>query len=78
MLNELIKQATVIPQPRFMRDNLETIVKGVGGTAASIGSTFVSLLPQVETVLRITSLLVGIAVGLLTFCVLYRSWRKRK
>lgn len=53
------------------------LVKGASGTTASLGSLYLSLLPQLETALRITSLLVGIAVGIITFISIYRNMRKK-
>jgi len=43
-----------------------TITHGILGTGFSAGSISVSLLPQVEIWLRIFSLIVGIAVGLIS------------
>lgn len=61
-----------------VQDHVAVLSKGAGGTMASIGSFYVSLLPQLEAALRITSLLVGIAVGVITFISIYRNIRKKK
>jgi hypothetical protein len=53
--------------------------KGTAGATTAIASAFVSLLPQLETGLRIASLLLGCAVGLVTLVGLLRKKnRKRK
>ena len=43
-----------------------TLIRGAVGVSATVGSTIVSMLPQIEAWLRIGSLCVGICVGLLT------------
>lgn len=48
---------------------------GVMATATSVG---ISFLPEVEAWLRITSLIVGIIVGLGSLVVLARNWDKNK
>ena len=75
---KIIEQAATVVPSLFGRENMETLVKGVSGTAVSLGSTYISLLAEVETFLRITSLLIGIAVGVITFISIYKSIRKRK
>lgn len=51
------------------------IVQGASGAAVTFASILVSILPQIEIGLRIASLLVGLAVGILT---LVHLWRKLK
>jgi len=59
--------------------NFTTTEKGVIGTVTSIGSSVVSMLPQLETGLRIAGLLLGILVGLATLIsVLHDIAKKRK
>ena len=48
---------------------------GLLATATSVG---ISMFPEVEAWLRITSLLVGIAVGIGSLAVIVRSWHKNK
>lgn len=54
-----------------------TISTGVFGTATSLGATVVSVLPNVETWLRISSLIVGLTVGVLTLEKLLRDRNKK-
>ena len=59
--------------------NFTTTEKGVIGTVTSIGSSVVSMLPQLETGLRIAGLLLGVLVGLATLVsVLHDIAKKRK
>lgn len=55
-----------------------TISTGVIGTAASLGSAFVSILPHVETWLRISSLCIGLVIGILTLDKIIKERRKKK
>ena len=55
--------------------HLSTVERGVVGILATSAGTVVSLVPEVEMWLRITSLVVGIAVGLAT---LYSVLSNRK
>lgn len=55
-------------------ENASDLVKGTLGTLASTGGLIMSYLPQIEAILRIISLVVGIAVAIAT----YRSIRRRK
>ena len=56
-----------------------TTEKGVIGTVTSIGSSVVSMLPQLETGLRIAGLMLGVLVGLATLVsVLHDIAKKRK
>jgi hypothetical protein len=49
---------------------------GLLGTSASFGGVFVSLLPHIETGIRIASLSVGLAVGIATLVHMVRQLRK--
>ena len=50
-----------------MRDELlTTAAKGFTGVMFSAGGVGVSILPEIETWLRLTSLVVGLTVGLIT------------
>ena len=56
-----------------------TTEKGVIGTVTSIGSSVFSMLPQLETTLRVAGLCVGLAVGIVTLLsVLHDLRRKQK
>jgi len=59
--------------------HFSTTEKGVIGTATSIGSSAFSMLPQLETTLRVAGLCVGLAVGIVTLLsVLHDLRRKQK
>lgn len=55
--------------------NGEIVVKGVVGTSAGIGAFLLS--PAFEAALRVTSLTVGIAVGLVSLWTLLRKNRNK-
>lgn len=55
-------------------ENVSDAIKGILGTLATAGGLLMSYLTELELILRIISLLVGIAVGIVTI----RSIRKRK
>lgn len=50
-------------------------VTGVFATATSVG---ISLLPEIETWLRISSLCIGIIVGIASLAVIIKNWNKSK
>ena len=63
----------------YFHHNFTTTEKGVIGTATSIGSSVFSLLPHLETTLRVAGLCIGILVGLATLVsVLHDIQKKRK
>ena len=63
----------------YFHHHLTTTEKGVIGTVTSIGSSVVSMLPQLETGLRIAGLMLGVLVGLATLIsVLHDFAKKRK
>ena len=56
-----------------------TTEKGVIGTATSIGSSLFSMLPHLETTLRVAGLIIGICVGVATLIsVIHDIQKKRK
>lgn len=55
-------------------ENVVDAVKGTIGTLFTTGGLIMSYLPELEAILRVISLLVGIAVGIVTI----RSIRRRK
>ena len=50
-------------------------ITGVLATATSVG---ISLLPAIETWLRMGSLCIGIVVGLASLAVIIKNWNKPK
>jgi hypothetical protein len=64
---------------QYFHHNFSTTEKGVIGTATSIGSSAFSMLPHLETTLRVAGLCVGLAVGIVTLIsVLHDLRRKQK
>ena len=63
----------------YWHTHFTTTEKGIIGTATSIGSSAFSMLPQLETTLRVAGLCVGLAVGIVTLLsVLHDLRRKQK
>jgi hypothetical protein len=58
--------------------DLTTTEKGVIGTATSIGSSVFSMLPHLETTLRVAGLCVGLAVGIVTLISVLHDLRKKQ
>lgn len=58
--------------------HFSTTEKGVIGTATSIGSSAFSMLPQLETTLRVAGLCVGLAVGIVTLISVFHDLRKKQ
>jgi hypothetical protein len=56
-------------------NSLNAGMVGVLATAASVG---ISLLPAIETWLRLGSLCIGIIVGIASLAVIIRNWNKPK
>ena len=52
---------------------LKTLATGLVGTGASVGAAIYSLLPHLEAWMRLCSVTVGLAVGIVT---LYKLLRK--
>lgn len=64
---------------QYFHHNFSTTEKGLIGSATSIGSSVLSMLPQLETTLRVAGLLIGICVGVATLIsVLHDIAKKRK
>jgi phage-related minor tail protein len=51
---------------------------GMAGILATAGSVGISLLPAIETWLRLGSLCIGIVVGIASLAVIIRNWNKNK
>ena len=49
------------------------LITGMLGTTASLGGVVVSLLPFVETAIRLASLTVGLAVGIISLVKLLKK-----
>jgi hypothetical protein len=63
----------------YWHTHFSTTEKGIIGTATSIGSSVLSMLPHLETTLRVTGLIIGICVGVATLIsVLHDIKKKRK
>jgi hypothetical protein len=58
--------------------HMTTTEKGVVGTVTSIGSSVFSMLPHLETTLRIAGLCIGILVGLATLISVLHDIRKKQ
>lgn len=64
---------------QYFHHNFTTTEKGLIGSATSIGSSVLSMLPQLETTLRVAGLLIGICVGVATLIsVVHDIQKKRK
>ena len=50
---------------------------GFFGTVSALGASGLSLMQQIELWLRVTSLLIGIAVGTATFLSIVKNWRRK-
>ncbi len=63
---------------QYFHHNFSTTEKGVIGTATSIGSSAFSMLPHLETTLRVAGLCVGLAVGVVTLISVLHDLRKKQ
>ena len=63
---------------QYFHHNFSTTEKGVIGTATSLGSSAVSMLPQLETTLRIAGLCIGLAVGIVTLLSVLHDLRRKQ
>jgi hypothetical protein len=54
------------------------IYNGILGTTTSFGATAFSLLPQIETWLRISSLVIGLIIAILTLDKILKERSKNK
>lgn len=65
-----------------MNLNPRVVLQGMIGASTAIGASVISSLAQVETTLRVLSLLIGILVGLATLArvvlSLWRAVRRKK
>ena len=63
---------------QYFHHHMSTTEKGVLGTVTSIGSSVVSMLPTLESTLRIAGLCIGILVGLATLVSVLHDIRKKQ
>ena len=63
---------------QYFHHHFTTTEKGIIGTATSIGSSVFSMLPQLETTLRVAGLCVGLAVGIVTLLSVLHDLRKKQ
>jgi len=57
-------------------DQLKTIATGLVGSATSIGAAVYSMLPHLEAWMRLASVAVGLAVGIVTLIKILRDLKK--
>jgi hypothetical protein len=62
----------------YWHHHFSTTEKGAVGTVTSIGSSVLSMLPHLETTLRIAGLCIGILVGLATLVSVLHDIRKKQ
>ena len=63
----------------YWHHHFSTTEKGIIGTSTSIGSSVLSMLPHLETTLRVADLIIGICVGVATLIsVVHDIQKKRK
>jgi hypothetical protein len=62
----------------YWHHHFSTTEKGVIGTATSIGSSVLSMLPHLETTLRVMGLIIGVAVGIATLISVLHDIRKKQ
>ena len=58
--------------------HITTIEKGLLGTLATTGSVAVSFMAQFELYLRISGLILGLAIGVITLLSVWRDYQKKK
>jgi len=63
---------------QYFHHNFSTTEKGVIGTATSIGSSVLSMLPHLETTLRVAGLVIGICVGVATLISVIHDIKKKQ
>lgn len=57
-------------------EQLKTIATGLIGSATSIGAAVYSMLPHLEAWMRLASVAVGLAVGIVTLIKILRDLKK--
>ena len=62
----------------YWHHHFSTTEKGIIGTSTSIGSSVLSMLPHLETTLRVTGLIIGICVGVATLISVIHDIKKKR
>ena len=62
----------------YWHTHFSTTEKGIIGTSTSIGSSVLSMLPHLETTLRVTGLIIGICVGVATLISVIHDIKKKR
>ena len=62
----------------YWHHHFSTTEKGIIGTSTSIGSSVLSMLPHLETTLRVTGLIIGICVGVATLISVVHDIKKKR
>jgi len=62
----------------YWHTHLTTTEKGTIGTITSIGSSVLSMLPHLETTLRVAGLIIGICVGVATLISVIHDIKKKR
>jgi hypothetical protein len=57
-------------------DQIKTVTTGFIGSATSIGAAGYSMLPHLEAWMRLASVVVGLAVGIVTLIKILRDLKK--
>jgi hypothetical protein len=58
--------------------HISTVEKGLLGTLATTGSVAVSFMAQFELYLRISGLLLGLAIGIITLLSVWRDYQRKQ
>ena len=58
--------------------HISTVEKGLLGTLATTGSVAVSFMAQFELYLRISGLLLGLAIGIITLLSVWRYYQRKQ
>ena len=58
--------------------HISTVEKGLLGTLATTGSVAVSFMAQLELYLRISGLLLGLAIGIITLLSVWRDYQRKQ
>ena len=62
----------------YWHQHSTTVERGVLGTLATTGSVAVSFMSQFELYLRISGLILGLAIGVITLLSVWRDYQRKK
>jgi len=62
----------------YWHQHLTTVERGALGTLATTGSVAISFLSQFEMYLRVSGLVIGLAIGVVTLLSVWRDYQKKK